>query len=581
VALIVLTVVFITGGFVIDVGPLYFSAHGLVPPSILAVVAYVIAVRQGREPIATADANLARFIDRHAISIVIVMAAAAAGVGVAFGTYVASGSDSSAYLNQARSIAQGTLAASVPLASSVSWPEPEWAFAPLGYRPGLDPGEIVPTYPPGLPLVMALPSFIAGDIGPFLVGPLFAALAVLSTYWLGARLHSRTAGVIGAALMTTSPVLLSHVVQQMSDIPSTALWAFAVLAALSVRPRSAGALSGLAVLMRPSLLPVAAAVAIVLTAWSDRPPASRHAFAARLFRFGVAMAPGIAALAWIQWRLYGHPLASGHGSFGELFAAANIVPNIRDYALRVLTGEAPALALIAASVAVLFVRRGSTAGLESKTRPTLMPSARISALVAIPLLACYLAYGVFPDWNYIRFLLPIWPVALAAAGALVVTASLRLPPEIRTQVLVVALTAACARNVVTARNENSFTLWIDAARYATAGRYLDAAIPKHAVIVASQHSGSAHYYTGRPILRWDSLHVGLDEAIDTLAKLGRPSVILLEEWEEPLLRQKFPADALAQLDWPARADFGNPSHVRLYDPADRDRPTGRPPDRLP
>jgi hypothetical protein len=134
---------------------------------------------------------------------------------------------------------------------------------------------------------------------------------------------------------------------------------------------------------------------------------------------------------------------------------------------------------------------------------------------------------------------------------------------------------------MTAAHEGSFTLWIDASRYGTAARYLESALPANAVVVTSQHSGSVSYYTGRPILRWDSLHVGLDEALSDLARLGRPSVILVEDWEEPLLRQKFPASALARLDWPARADFGRTTHVRLFDPADRDSPTGRPADRLP
>ena len=221
----VLTVVLITGGFVIDVGPLYFSAHRLVPPLVLAAVGYAVAVRQGRQSLPAADAALSVFIDRHATAIVLVLAAAAAGAGVAFGTYVASGADSSAYISQSRLLAQGDLAVRVPLASDASWPEPEWTFAPLGYRPGPGAATIVPTYPPGLPLVMALTSVVAGESGPFLVGPLFAALVVLGTYWLAVRVHSRTAGVVAAALMATSPVLLSQVVQQMSDIPSTALLA--------------------------------------------------------------------------------------------------------------------------------------------------------------------------------------------------------------------------------------------------------------------------------------------------------------------------------------------------------------------
>ena len=577
----VAAVIGITGGFVIDAGPLYFSAHRLWLPFVIAGVAYALALRQGYTSLVAADAALFEFVHRHALAIVIVLAAAAAGVGIAFGTYVAAASDPSAYLSQARLIAQGDLVVSVPLASRVSWPAPESTFTPLGYRPGADAGQIVPTYPPGLPLILAAASLVAGESGPFLVTPFFAALIVLSTYWLAARLHSRTAGVIAASLMATSPLLLSQVVQLMSDIPATALWTLALLAALAGRPITAGALSALTIPIRPSLLPVAGVVAIVLAIWSLGRTANRRGTPASLAQFAAACAPGVVALGWVQWTLYGDPRASGHGTFSDMFSVANVLPNIRDYTVRVVTGETPALALIAASVLILLASRGSRAGLESKTHPTAIPAAKIAALVAVPVLGCYLAYGVFADWAYLRFLLPIWPAALGAAAAVVANATFRLPPVARTQVLVLAVTAVCARNVMTAAHEGSFTLWLDASRYGTAGRYLDAVLPKDAVIVTSQHSGSASYYTGRPIVRWDSLHTEFDQAISDLTQLGRQPVIVVEEWEEPVLRRKFPGSTLARLDWPARADFGSATHVRLFDPADRDQPTGRPPDRLP
>jgi len=41
-------------------------------------------------------------------------------------------------------------------------PQAEWSLSPLGYRPGLGPGLIVPTCPPGLPLVMAAAAGIGG-----------------------------------------------------------------------------------------------------------------------------------------------------------------------------------------------------------------------------------------------------------------------------------------------------------------------------------------------------------------------------------------------------------------------------------
>jgi hypothetical protein len=570
----VAVVIAITGGFVIDAGPLYLSAHRLLSPLVIAAAAYLLAARQGHTAIVAADAALFEFVHRHALAIAIVLAAVAAGVGIAFNTYVVAASDPSAYISQARLITKGDLVVPVPLASQVSWPMPEMSFAPLGYRPGPQPAEIVPTYPPGLPLFMAIALLVAGENGPFFVGPFFAALSVLGAYWLATRQHSRTAGVIAAALMTFSPLLLSQVVQSMSDIPATAVWTLALLAALAARPIVAGVVSALAIPIRPSLLPLAAVVALVLVMWSTRGFTSRRAAFITLLKFAAATAPGLVALGWIQWSLYGDPFASGHGAFSEMFSIRNVFPNIREYTIRVLTGEAPALILIAASVVAFLVRRSGLA------EPSVVPSVRIAALVAIPVLACYLAYGVFTDWAYLRFLLPIWPAALAAAGAIIVNARLQLSPAIRTQVLLVALTAVCARNVLTAAHEGSFTLWADAARYGTAGRYLDAVLPTNAVIVASEHSGSASYYTGRPILRWDS-DISLDEAIGELTRLGRRPVIVLESWEEPLLRRQFPASAIARLDWPARADFGRVTRVRFFDPSDREQPASRPPDRLP
>lgn len=600
-ALMLATVVAITGGFVIDAGPLYVSAHRFVLPLVIAVAAYALAIGQGPTSLIAGDVALSAFIQRHALAIVIVLAAATAGVGIGFGTYVSAASDPSAYLSQARLITNGNLVVPVPLASQVSWPEPEWTFAPLGYRPGVHAAEIVPTYPPGLPLLMAVALLVAGENGPFLIGPFFAVLTVLGTYALAAHLHSRTAGVIAAALMASSPLMLSQVVQSMSDIPATALWTLALLAAMSGRPFVAGAVSGLAIAVRPSLLPLAGVVALLLAVWSERSMTSFRAACAAVVKFALATVPAVAALAWIQWSLYGDPRASGHGTFAELFSVANVLPNIRAYAMRVLTGETPALALIAASIVAFVVGRGipagpqSPPGPDSKSRPaaataaasataaapSLASSICLAVLVAIPVLGCYLAYGVFPDWAYLRFLLPIWPAALAAAGSIVTNATLRLPATARTQILFLALTAVCARNVVTAAHEGTFTLWIDASRYGTAGRYLDAVLPDNAVIVTAQHSGSASYYTGHPILRWDSLHIGLDEAIGELVTRGRSPVIVVEEWEVAALRQKFPASVHARLDWAPRADFGSTTRVRLFDPADRERPTGRPADRLP
>jgi hypothetical protein len=191
----------------------------------------------------------------------------------------------------------------------------------------------------------------------------------------------------------------------------------------------------------------------------------------------------------------------------------------------------------------------------------------------VPLLISYLPYGVFPDWSYLRFLMPAFPVAFAAAGALVVNACRRLPGAVRGPLLVLTLVACCSADIAIARRYAAFDMHRYESRYRTAGRYLAEVLPADAVIVTSQESASAHFYTGLPILRWDFLS-NLDAAVNTLIAAGRHPVLLVEDWEEPALRARFPGSSLARLDWNARALFGTTTRVRFLDPADREDPSG-------
>jgi hypothetical protein len=161
-------------------------------------------------------------------------------------------------------------------------------------------------------------------------------------------------------------------------------------------------------------------------------------------------------------------------------------------------------------------------------------------------------------------------------------ALLRLPDHARGLTLLVALTIVGSINVLHAARELTFNMRVTEARSRTAGRYLAATLPRDAVIVAVQQSASAHHYTGLPILRWDLLPVDLDEAVAVLRARGRRPVILLEDWEMPQLTARFPRSRLARLDWPPRADFGEVTRVRLFDPEDRNLPpAARHTDRVP
>ena len=587
-ALLVLLIVFITGGFELHAGPLRFSAHRWTGPLFIAVAASVGAALPGRELLRDATSAVTRFLDRSATAIAVVLAAALAAVGFAHGTYSASSADAAGYVSQAYLLSSGHLLRDEPLARQVRWPDAEWTFSPLGYRPGVNPGEIAPTYPSGFPVVMAAARVAAGDAAPFGVSPMLGAVAALSTFALGALLHSRVAGVVAAALLTTSPIVLFQVVQPMSDVPVTAWWALAWLFALAPFPQgpfAAGATAGIAILTRPNLAPLTLIVALALAL--PRPSRQRTLRTCWL-PFAAGLLPATGALGLVNWRLYGSPFASGYGDISDLFSFEAILPNAQAYSMRVVQGELPALVLAACALGVLVIFRRRPDATSTSTATGArgnVPDALallLAAAAAVIVLACYLPYGVFTEWSYLRFLLPVFPLAFVVVGALVARAGAHLPEPVRGITLLVALTIVGAVNVVHASREQAFNLRLFEARYRTAGRYLAAALPRNAAIIAAQQSASARHYTGLPVVRWDLLSIDLDEAVATLRNLDRYPLVLIEDWEMAPLRAKFPRSQYARLDWTPRADFGQVTRVRLFDPSDRDAPTDSPPiDRVP
>src|SRR4030095_8866412 len=264
-ALVVLVIVTITGGFLIQLGPFRLSAHNWRGPLVIAVAAVAAAARFGRRTLIDASEAGWSFIDERAPAFAVVLAAATAGIGIGYGTYSASSSDASGYVSEAALIASARLSSDEPLARAVAWRNATWAFSPLGYRPGADPGELVPTYPAGLPLLMTPFRLLGGELATYFAVPLLGAIAVLATYYVGARLHSRYAGLAAAVLIATSPILLFQIVQPMSDVPATAWWALALVFALlpvPSAPLAAGGAAGLAILTRPNLLPFAIVIAL-------------------------------------------------------------------------------------------------------------------------------------------------------------------------------------------------------------------------------------------------------------------------------------------------------------------------------
>ena len=76
--------------------------------------------------------------------VVSLVAAATFIVAIRYGSFVAGGSDSYCYLSEARLWAQWSPIVQESLITQVNWPLADWSFTPLGYKPGLTAGTLVP-----------------------------------------------------------------------------------------------------------------------------------------------------------------------------------------------------------------------------------------------------------------------------------------------------------------------------------------------------------------------------------------------------------------------------------------------------
>ena len=509
--------------------------------------------------------------ERHSWIAAATAAVAAACVGVAWGTWSAGSADAYGYVSQALLWLRGVPIQAQPLASVVPWPQAEWSLSPLGYRPGLEPGTIVPTYAPGLPMTMALAAALGGPGAVYIVVPLLGAAAVWLTYLLGRRYAGGASGAAAAVLLAASPAFLYQIVQPMSDVPVTAWWLLALWGAAANRPFAAGCGAALATLTRPNLAP-AGAVVMAAAAWHAYVRTADHRVAARAAaRASAAFAApvGIAAvfLAWVNATLYGSPFASGYGTASELFSAGNVGANAARYTRWLIETHTPLiLVCLAAPLAGRLFRR-------SQPAPTGAAWSWIGLAFATIVVFCYLPYAVFDDWWYLRFLLPAIAVAAVLGAGVWVGLVSAAPPPWRLAALSAGIVLLATFYVATARQRDAFQLHRFESRYAEAGAFAAARLPATAALLSVQESGALRLYGGRTTVRFDYLdRRGLESAIEFLERSGHPPYFVLESWEEDQFKDRFAAHSpLGRLDWPPMAEVGRPVKVRFYDPRDRAR----------
>ena len=390
---------------------------------------------------------------------------------------IAGGSDSSGYLNEARMIVSGRTAERIDaldrfhLDDSVAD-----VFVPLGYDVmPLHRRMMVPTYPPGLPMHMALFTLIGGDRAVFSVVPL-AAIAAIALMSLLARmlLDSWSLAIASAVALASCAVFVFHALQPVSDVLVT-MWSIAAIAAALHARRAGdrwGALAGAAfaigIWIRPSNILLAPALFIAL-------PKRKHAV--------IAAAIVLASLLIWNARLYGAPLRTGYGSIAQYLSL--------DYF------PARSLHYLRWTAALLspFVLLGA---IDSTIRA---PRDRIQLMLALwwwPYFLFYCFFSSYESWSYTRFLLPAYPALIVSALMMARRVSPRAAPA-------VVACAMIAYAIFFTRRLDVLHIKRVESIYPEVLRWSDAQIPRDALVVAMQLSGARKYDRGEWSLRWEWL----------------------------------------------------------------------------
>jgi 4-amino-4-deoxy-L-arabinose transferase-like glycosyltransferase len=447
-------------------------------------------------------------------------------LGLLLGSVVASGADGYGYVSQADLWTKGSLVSAVPLSAEATWADASWAMTPLGYRPARAEGLMVPVYPPGFPLGLAAMKLLFGEPGMRLVVPLLGGLLVWLTFVLGRSMDGAGAGLLAAMALVASPAFLFHLVLPMSDVPAAAWWLLAVILALKPDVRWRLALSGcaaaLALLTRPNLVLLALPVGVLVLRGSR----SRTDRFMRVMLWGSPAAAAVLTIAALNAAWYGSPLQPGYGRLDILYSPRYTWQNIAQFTAWMLTTQTPFILLAVFATTWL---------------------ARWSLSFSLAVLLSYVWYLPGDNWTFLRFLLPAYPMLLAAAAAVAVGV-------VRNHRWPNGLVAAIGVLVVCAglwQGRAAFAIAASEERYRAAAEAVAQTAPANAVIIANLHSGSVRYYANRVTLRFEWL--GEDEynpALTTLRQHGHPIYALLDGEEVMTFKNRY--GRVTDLTWMMR-----------------------------
>lgn len=393
---------------------------------------------------------------------------------------------------------------------------------PLGFIIHEDALRLAPTYPTGLPMHLLVASWFAGWRHAATVVNIFAALGSGLILWGLARRLGLTAGWAACALMLLwfCPLTLFASLQPMSD-ELALLWSLAALAA-ALRSREhwrwsllAGVATSLAVLVRPTnallVLPLALALG-----WNFR----SYWF---LFLGGL---PGGVFFCYYNWKVYGHPLATGYRNVWSVFETAYAPHNLAHFACWIPALLSP---LVCAVLAAPFVR-------EARRRELAVLGLWAGLLIGF--YAFYFHSG--ETWWYLRFILPAFPVLILVALVVLQRFWQLIPsPRWARALFVTVLVFGAAWQVQLNRRLDVLDIPTGESYYLDTANWARRYLPPESAVFCMQVSGAFYFYTPFMLIRWDQVVVArLPALLAALRAEKRPVYAVLYDFENRAARER-------------------------------------------
>jgi hypothetical protein len=399
----------------------------------------------------------------------------------------AGAADSSGYLNSARFLLENRTGTSVPLIPGLD--PRDWDLRlqePLGFLVRARQGVMVPAYPVGYPIHLALAAMVVGlDRSAALVNIGLIIISGALMLAMGRRFGlSWTWSAAGVALLWGNPLFVMFVQRPMSDASATVWTMAAVWFALSARERWRwGILTGfavaLSVLVRPSdaliLLPVGIATGRRWRAWLA------------MFLGGL---PGAIFFARYNFTHYGGPLTLGFGNPSCLFGVAYAPPNAAFFLWWVIVLLSPLLVAAAC-------------GLPSVWRHHTLAARLLTAWIGV----FVVFYSFYSESNYtwwsLRFILPVFP-PLILSGLLVANSWIaRGTAGVRWRYAPCLLFCAALAWQVAATFRLRAVAYRRESIYPTAADWMNSHVPSNAIVLQMLTSGASAYYSHFSTVRWD------------------------------------------------------------------------------